>query len=131
MKMLSRTLRPALTTLVVSLFAGGASGWATATSGAGVSTSDIHIELSASGPQPHVVWISRKGGFTLRNRTAEILPASVEIDGVEAPVTWQHKPELDTIEPSHTVFVYESASPHLRLRWEWQARAPFGPIEHR
>ena len=28
------------------------------------------------------------------------------------------------------VYVYESAKPHLRLEWEWQARASFGPIEH-
>ncbi len=29
------------------------------------------------------------------------------------------------------VFVYESAHPHLRLRWQWEARAGFGPLEHR
>ena len=29
------------------------------------------------------------------------------------------------------VFVYESDGPHLRLSWEWQARADFGPVEHR
>jgi alpha-galactosidase len=29
------------------------------------------------------------------------------------------------------VFVYESAEPHLRLSWVWEARADFGPVEHR
>jgi alpha-galactosidase len=28
------------------------------------------------------------------------------------------------------VFVYESSRPHLRLKWEWDARAAFGPVEH-
>ena len=28
-------------------------------------------------------------------------------------------------------FVYESAKPHLRLSWQWVARADAGPVEHR
>ena len=96
-----------------------------------VTTSNIHIAFSASGPQPHMVWISGPGGLTLRNRTPEALPASVEINGGSVPVTWQHKPQLDTSDAHRVVFAYECENPHLRLRWEWQARANFGPIEHR
>jgi alpha-galactosidase len=38
---------------------------------------------------------------------------------------------MDTSDPRHVVFVYEAEKPHLRLRWEWQARTGFGPVEHR
>jgi hypothetical protein len=77
------------------------------------------------------VWISGPVGLSLRNRVAEQLPPSVEINGARVPLTWQHKAELDTADSHHVTFVYETAQPHLRLRWEWQARADFGPIEHR
>ena len=59
------------------------------------------------------------------------MPATVEINGASVPVSWQHKANSTRTNPRHVVFVYESAQPHLRLRWEWQARADFGPIEHR
>jgi hypothetical protein len=68
---------------------------------------------------------------SLRNRTAERLPSNVEINGANVLLTWQHKAELDTADSHRVVFVYESQHPHLRLSWEWQARADFGPIEHR
>jgi alpha-galactosidase len=96
-----------------------------------LSTSNIHITLSASGAQPHLVWISGPAGLSLRNRAPEQLPSSVEINGASVPLKWQHKSELDVADSRHVVFVYESAQPHLRLRWEWQARADFGAIEHR
>jgi hypothetical protein len=67
----------------------------------------------------------------LRNRASEQLPASVEINGASVPLKWQHKADLDTADSHHVTFVYESTQPHLRLRWEWLARADFGPIEHR
>jgi hypothetical protein len=109
----------------------GARVWAAPKSAAEISTSDIHVTVSASGPQPHLVWISGSGALSLRNRASEALPASVDINGSKELVTWRHKPELDTIEARRVVFTYESAEPHLRLRWEWQARADFGPVEHR
>ncbi len=96
-----------------------------------LSTSNIHIALSASGPQPHLVWISGPAGLSLRNRAPEQLPSSVEINGASVSVKWQHKADLDTADSHHVAFVYESMQPHLRLRWEWLARSDFGPIEHR
>lgn len=67
------------------------------------------------------------------NLDGEPLPTSVEIDGVNTPLTWQLKPELGKSGGNlhQVVFVYESANPHLRLSWEWQSRADFGPVEHR
>jgi len=77
------------------------------------------------------VWISGPAGLSLRNRVTDQLPPSVEINGARVQLTWQHKAELDAADSRHVVFVYESAQPHLRLRWEWRARADFGAIEHR
>lgn len=128
-----KILRPGWATVVFcSLLAMDAANRAVAAppSAAEISTADIHLALSASGPQPHLVWISGKTGAALRNRVPEMLPATIAIDGLNKALTWQHKPELDTIEPRRVVFVYESVEPRLRLRWEWQARADFGPIEH-
>ncbi len=96
-----------------------------------VSTSTTRLALSASDTQPHLVWMTGPAGLTLRNRIAEALPATVEINGEPVPLTWHHQPSLDVTDPQHAVLVYESQSPRLRLRWEWQARAAFGPIEHR
>ena len=57
----------------------------------------------------------------------------MEIDGSPVPIHWQLKPALNRIDSHHrgAAFVYESADPHLRLSWQWQARADFGPVEHR
>jgi hypothetical protein len=67
------------------------------------------------------------------NHSDDPLPASVEVDGAPVSIAWQLKPELGSVEPNKrkVVFVYESAEPHLRLSWIWEARADLGPIEHR
>ena len=96
-----------------------------------LSTADIHITLSASGPQPQLVSIAGAARLSLRNRAVESLPSSVEINGAGVPLTWQHQAKLDTADSHRVIFVYESQQPHLRLNWEWRARADFGPIEHR
>jgi hypothetical protein len=97
-----------------------------------VSTSNIRLTLSASGVAPSLAVLSGTAHLNLTNRTEESLPGSVEIDGVTVAVNWRHKTELDLHEsPHHAAFVYESVEPHLRLCWEWEARADFGPIEHR
>jgi alpha-galactosidase len=97
-----------------------------------VSTSDVKLTLSGSGPQPRVAVMNGPAHMLLTNRAEEPLPEKVEINGAAVPVAWKHKPNLDEYpNPHHAVLVYESANPHLRLRWEWQARADFGPLEHR
>jgi alpha-galactosidase len=97
-----------------------------------VSTSDVKLMLHGSGPQPRLAILFGPAHLDLMNRAEEQLPAEVEMNGTRVPVTWQYKKErLEHQYPHRAVFVYESANPHLRLRWEWQARANFGPIEHR
>jgi hypothetical protein len=70
-------------------------------------------------------------GFHLKNDADEPLPAGVEVDGADVPLVWKRQPQLDKKSTRRIVFVYESADPHLRLSWLWEARAHFGPIEHR
>src|SRR5258708_16324793 len=131
MKVLSKALCMAPVALAIPLLpATSARASGVAAPAPMVSTSSIRVALSASGPQPHLAWISGPAGPSLRNRTPEPLPPNVEIKGAMVSLTWQHRPALDTSDPHHAVFVYESENPHLRLRWEWQARADFGPIEH-
>lgn len=93
-------------------------------------TSDIRVELSAGRTAPRLNRINNPAGSAWQNEESESLPASVQIDGAETPVTWQLKPEQGSANAHHVEFVYESAQPHLRLRWHWQARAAFGPVEH-
>lgn len=94
-------------------------------------TSDARIEVSAGIHAPRLVSLAKIGGSAWRNRQEETLPASVEIDGATVPVTWHLRPELGTADSHRVVFVYQSTAPQLRLDWQWEARAGFGPLEHR
>lgn len=97
-----------------------------------VRTSDIAVSLNGLGSAPRLSVVTGPAQFSMENGAEEQLPTSLEIDGATVPIAWQHKQDLDIHEyPRRAVFVYECAEPHLRLRWEWQARADFGPIEHR
>jgi hypothetical protein len=103
-----------------------------------VSNSSIHVYLRDDAQGPRLIWIegakvAGKEDRPWNNRADEPLPTSVEVNGATVPLKWQLKPELGESGGSlrKVVFVYECANPHLRLRWEWEARADFGPIEHR
>lgn len=95
-----------------------------------VKSSDVTLELRAEANAPSLVAISGASAFKQQNDRSEELPANVEDDGAKIPVSWQHRPDLDSTDARHVVFVYESQKPHLRLKWEWEARAAFGPVEH-
>lgn len=117
--------------LALALFlTSGARGAAAAPASPSVSNSNLSLEFNVGGPAPRLVRLHATG-YDLVNRCEEPLPASVEVKGATVPLTWQHKEDQDVSEHRHVVIVYESGDPHLRLRWEWIARADFGPIEHR
>jgi hypothetical protein len=65
------------------------------------------------------------------NSQSEDLPAHAEAGGKSSALEWHRNLGLSRTTGQRVVFVYETKSPHLRLRWEWTARAAFGPIEHR
>lgn len=103
-----------------------------------VSNSSMNVYLRGEASAPRLQWIEgTKAGGTKGagwiNDAVETLPASVEVDGLDVPLTWHLRPEFGISggRNRRVVFVYENAEPHLLLRWEWEARADFGPVEHR
>lgn len=97
---------------------------------ASLATSDIRIALSAGESAPKLTSLSNPHGIPWQNEQQEQLPARAEVNGTWIPVTWRLRQDLSRVDSHRVVFVYESAQPHLRLRWQWQARAGFGPLEH-
>jgi hypothetical protein len=98
-------------------------------------TSDVRLDLQAGEHAPQLISLSspnpQTGRPTIwRNTVEEALPAVVEIRSASVPIRWSFKPGQTTATPHSVIFVYESSQPHLRLHWQWQARAAFGPIEH-
>jgi hypothetical protein len=98
---------------------------------ASLKTADARIEVSAGGETPRLVRLSGRDGRPWRNLQEEALPATVEVNGAPVPVSWRLMAAQSLADAHRVVFVYESAEPHLRLRWQWEARAAFGPFEHR
>ena len=98
-----------------------------------VSNSDVTVVLRAGEHAPRIDSMSSPRGNTWSNSTEVRLPATVEMGGATIPISWQLKPQLGSTggHRRRVVFVYESTNPHLRLLWQWETRADFGPVEHR
>ncbi len=94
-------------------------------------TLDCHIELSAEAHGPRLLQLAGRGANIWQNQKSELLPAFIEINGASVPVSWQLNRNLTNSDAHHVALVYESTNPHLRLKWIWEARAAFGPFEHR
>jgi hypothetical protein len=109
--------------------------WATAVPAAhaaasAISNSSVRLEFNAGDHAPELTSLKSSSGYQLTNRAEEPLPSAVEINGATVPLIWNHKQAQDLSESRHIALVYESDKPHLRLRWEWNAGADFGAIEH-
>jgi len=103
-----------------------------------VANESIRVYLRDDGPGPRLAWMEasrsdKKGPDAWTNSAPEPLPASAEVTGVTVPLTWRLIPDRGQSGGGlhKVVFVFESAEPHLRLLWEWEARVGFGPVEHR
>ena len=95
-----------------------------------IRTSSITLTFTNTGLSPRLTSFRGAPGCTLSNQADEPLPASVQIDGVTLPITWHLNPALGASDGLHVTFVYDSSEPHLRLSWQWHARADVGPVEH-
>lgn len=95
-----------------------------------IATRDAQVKLSADPAAPRIVQLARTGGAVWTNTQAETLPAYVEQNGARLPLQWKWNKSLSTSGPRRVEIVYDSAEPKLRLRWKWEARAAFGPLEH-
>ena len=96
-----------------------------------LTTSDVAVDLEAGANGPRLLRLRPAGAPQWVNTVGEALPVSIERDGRRVPLEWRLMPTLSSVGPGRVAFVYDSRHPHLRLTWEWQARALFGPLEHR
>jgi len=96
-----------------------------------LATSDVAVDLRAAAEAPQLLELRAASGPQWVNTVSEKLPTSIERGRARIPVEWRLMRELSSVRPGRVMFVYESPKPHLRLTWVWQARAKFGPLEHR
>ena len=98
-----------------------------------VSNSSVAIALRPGQSGPKLVWVAGAASFKfgITNTCAEPLPKTAEVNGKPVSLHWQLKSATHHQAEKAVVFVYASDQPHLRLSWQWQARAAYGPIEHR
>lgn len=88
----------------------------------------LRFENTQDGPQ--LVELRTQDGTVWENRIPEALPDILESDGRTIAVRWEWNRAASHFDAEKVSYVYDSASPKLRLAWEWLARAPHGPIEH-
>ena len=93
-------------------------------------TSDTEISVEALPDAPRLANFSVPGQTLWQNRNSEGLIGFATIAGSQTPCKWTFNPETSQIGEKEVIFVYDSASPHLRLSWQWRAPVPYGPVEH-
>jgi len=98
---------------------------------ASLKTADVVADFQAQDQAPRLLRLAGSFGASWKNQSQETLPKSIELGGTRIPLRWRAVPGLSHADGRKVVFTYESDKPHLRLQWEWEARADFGPIEHR
>ncbi len=79
---------------------------------------------------PRLVSLTIPGSPTWLNRSSEALISTADVSDKSTPVLWTFNREASQISDQRVAFVYDCASPHLRLTWEWRAPQAYGPIEH-
>ncbi len=86
--------------------------------------------LEASPAGPRLVSLVVPGQPKWENRASEALIPFAEISGTQTPCKWTFNAEASQTSEQRVSFVYDSATPRLRLTWEWSVRQSYGPIEH-
>ena len=93
-------------------------------------TADTELTIETSASAPRLASLAFPGLPKWENRASETLIASVEIEGKSTMVNWTFNRDASQITEQRVFFVYECATPHLRLTWEWRLRQTYGPLEH-
>jgi Glycosyl hydrolase family 36 C-terminal domain len=93
-------------------------------------TTDTELVLEAGPSAPRLVSLTIPGVTTRQNRSSEALISNADVSAKSTPVLWTFNREASQISDQRVAFVYDCATPHLRLTWEWRARQSYGPIEH-
>ena len=102
---------------------------AVAQTAATLQTAETQLRFEAGPDAPRVSSL-RNGAVTWKNRVAETLILSADIEGQTVPLKWVFNGAESHADQNLVRFVYDTASPHLRLTWEWEVRSGHGPIEH-
>ena len=102
---------------------------AVAQTAATLQTAETQLRFEAGPDAPRVSSL-QNGAVTWKNRAAETLILSADIEGQTVPLKWVFNGAESHADQNLVRFVYDTASPHLRLTWEWEVRSGHGPIEH-
>src|SRR5580704_15548450 len=94
-------------------------------------TADTEIVLEAGESTPRFLSLDAPGQPKWENSASEALPEFVEITGRKMPVYWRLDRNASRSDGKNASFVYESATPRLRLTWLWRVPVAYGPIEHK
>jgi len=95
-----------------------------------IRTADTALVFEAADAAPRVSTLCHPSGAVWSNRSPEQLIPFVEVNGRQVQMDWRLDASGTQIDANRVSLIYQNASPHLRLKWEWRARADFGPIEH-
>jgi hypothetical protein len=93
-------------------------------------TADTALRFQAAARAPRLLSLQPAGRAARTNRAAEVPIDHVTSAGQALALRWRFNRAASGISARRVAFVYESASPHLRLTWAWMARAGEGPVEH-
>lgn len=95
-----------------------------------IRTADTVLAFESGESAPRLLSLRHPSGGDWSNRSPEQLIPFVEVDGRQVQTAWKLDSGATHADASRVSLFYQNASPHLRLTWEWRARAGFGPIEH-
>ena len=93
-------------------------------------TTDTELSLKAGLTAAELVSLSFPRHSPCENATSEPFISWAEMSGHETSLHWSLNQNASQIGKDRLEFIYESASPHLRLTWAWRTRQEYGPIEH-
>ena len=93
-------------------------------------TEQTSLELQAGTKSPRLSVIAIGQENACENSSEEKLIDSVEVRGRAVAVRWSFNRAISHIDAKSVAFVYDSASPKMRLTWTWKVPLSTGPIEH-
>lgn len=87
----------------------------------------LRLEAGAHGPRLSSLL---DGTEVWSNQGSADLISEVEVVGASRSVEWNLSVAASHADDHIVRYVYDAASPRLRLTWEWEVRSQHGPIEH-
>jgi hypothetical protein len=105
------------------------SSFAVAQNQATLQTAETRLQLQAGPHAPRLVILQNKNA-AWQNQADERPIPSVEVAGQRTDLTWTFNSVASHADQHVVSFVYDAASPDLRLTWTWEVRSEHGPVEH-